>query len=187
MNLVERVKNILLNPKGEWEVIKGEEHSITDLFKQYAMILAAIPSITGFIGFSTIGYTFMANIKWLIAMYILSLVGVYVIAFIIDALAPSFGSKKNMSDSMKVVVFSYTASWIGGIFNIIPALSWISALAGIYSLVLLYMGLERVKDVPKDKMAGYFIVTLVIALVVYIISGVIVATIAFGGMAMMSV
>ncbi len=184
MNLVERAKNILLNPKGEWEVIKNEEHSISDLFTKYAMILAAIPAIAGLIGFSMTGFSFMTNIKWLIAMYISSLVGVYVIAFIIDVLAPSFGSTKNMEASLKVVVFAYTASWVGGIFNIIPALSWISAIAGIYSLVLLYMGLERVKNVPKEKMVGYFIVTLVIAIVVSIVSGVIISTIAFGGMLM---
>lgn len=187
MNLVERVKNILLNPREEWEVIKGEEHSISDLFTKYAMILAAIPAVAGFIGYSVFGFSFGVNLKWVIAMYILSLVGVYVIAFIIDVLAPSFGSVKNMDASMKVVVFAYTASWVGGIFNIIPSLSWIGGLAGIYSLVLLYMGLERVKDVPKEKMAGYFIVTIIIAIVVYFVSGVIISTIAFGGMAMMSV
>ena len=51
MNLVERAKNILLTPAKEWDVIKGENLTIVDMFTKYAMILAAIPAVAGFIGF----------------------------------------------------------------------------------------------------------------------------------------
>ena len=42
MNLVERIKNILLSPAAEWETIKKEDYMISDLFTQYAIKLAAI-------------------------------------------------------------------------------------------------------------------------------------------------
>ena len=48
MNLVERAKNILLTPAKEWDVIKGEQLTIVDMFTKYAMILAAIPAVAGF-------------------------------------------------------------------------------------------------------------------------------------------
>ena len=57
MNLVERVKKILLQPKQEWAVIKGETHTVAGLYTRYVMILAAIPAIATFIGFSIVGYT----------------------------------------------------------------------------------------------------------------------------------
>ncbi|MEJ2617639.1 MAG: YIP1 family protein, partial [Ignavibacteriaceae bacterium] len=77
-------------------------------------------------------------------------------------------------------------TWVGGIFHILPYLSILAALAGIYSLVLLYMGLKRVKTVPDDKMLGYFIVVIVVAIVLYFIIGAIVAGVAFGGIMMSS-
>jgi len=161
--IIKRVIAIITKPKEEWEVIKNENMTIADMYMKYALILAAIPAIAGFIGWVAIGRslgfgTFRIPagraLIWAILLYVLSLVGVYILAVIIDALAPSFGSKKDMNRSMKVTVFSYTAAWIGGIFNLIPALAIIGAIAGIYTLVLLYIGMKSLKEVPQDKMVG---------------------------------
>ncbi|MCX6553791.1 MAG: Yip1 family protein [Candidatus Aminicenantes bacterium] len=191
MNLVERAKNILLTPAKEWAVIKGEQLTIVDMFTKYAMILAAIPAVAGFIGYSLIGVsygfgTFRVPIGtalvWAILQYILSLAGVFVIAFIMDALAPTFGCTKNLVAAVKIVVFSYTAAWVAGILNIIPSLGILVGIASIYSLYLMYMGLQIVKDVPKDKMVGYFVVTIIAAVVVFVVIGMVVGAVAFGSM-----
>jgi hypothetical protein len=193
MNIVDRVKNILLAPAKEWEVIKGEPWTTTDLFIKYAIILAAIPAVAGLLGYSLFGLSYGfgtiklgigTSLTWAILTYILSLVGVFILGFIIDALAPSFGSTKDMVASMKVAVFSSTPAWVAGILNIFPALGILVAIASIYGLVLLYMGLERVKSVPKDKMAGYFVVVLIAAILVYVIIGLVVSGIVFSGYAL---
>jgi len=188
MNLVERAKNILITPKTEWEVIKNEQTTTADLFTKYAMILALIPVIATIIGFSLIGmsYGFGITFKWPIGSsliygiisYGLGLVAVYVVAMIVDALAPSFGSTKNMDASLKVVVYSYTASYVAGIFMILPMLSWLALLVGLYSFYLMYLGLIIVKETPQDKVVGYLIVTVIIAIVFYIVIGFIVNAIA---------
>ena len=194
MNVVERIKNILLSPAAEWETIKKEDHMISDLFTQYALKLAAIPVISGFIGFTIFGFSygfgsyrspFGPNLKWAISMYVMSIIQVYILAYIIDILAPTFGSKKHLPTSMKIVVFAYTAAWVGGIFNLIPALSILGAIASIYSFVLLYKGLQIVKEVPQNKMLGYFVAVIIASLIVYGITGTIIAKIAFGGSPMM--
>ena len=55
MNLVERAKNILISPAKEWEVIKQENLTVSQMFLNYAVILAAIPAIAGFIGYTLFG------------------------------------------------------------------------------------------------------------------------------------
>ena len=192
MNLVERVKNILLSPATEWETIKKEEYMISDLFTQYALKLAAIPAISGLIGFTLFGRAFYnpsfgSNIKWAIGTYIMSLVGIVIVAFIIDLLAPTFGSKKHLPTSMKVAVFAYTAAWVGGVFSLIPALSILGAIASIYSLVLLYKGMQIVKEVPQSKMVGYFVLVIIGAIVVSMVTGAIMASLAYGSRAMMPI
>lgn len=187
MNLVDRVKNILITPKTEWEVIKNEQTSTSDLFTKYVLILALIPVIATFIGQSLIGISLgpfgsykipVSNgLIYAVVYYILSIVGVYLVAFIIDALAPSFGSTKNMDASLKVAVYSYTAAWIAGIFSIIPILG-ILGILGLYSLYLMYLGLKIVKDTPQDKLVGYLVVVIIIAIVIYFVIGMIVAAIA---------
>lgn len=191
MNLIERVKNILLSPTTEWETIKKEDHMISDLFTQYALKLAAIPAISGLIGFTLFGGfglyrpSFGANLKWAIGTYVMAIIGVYILAYIIDVLAPTFGSKKHLPTSMKVVVFAYTAAWVGGVFSLIPALSILGAIASIYSLVLLYKGLQIVKEVPQNKMVGYIVAVIIASFIVYGVTGAIIAGIAFGGRPMM--
>jgi hypothetical protein len=94
-------------------------------------------------------------------------------ALIIDALAPNFGSQKNMVNAMKVAVYSTTPSWIAGILMIIPALSIIAGLISLYSLYLIYVGLPILMETPKDKAMGYCIVTIVVSIVVFILISVI--------------
>lgn len=193
MNLFERAKNILISPKTEWEVIKNEQSTVADLFTKYALILALIPAVAGFIGQSLIGISLgpfgsfkvpvVNGLIYAVLYYVLSLAGIYLVAFIVDALAPSFGATKDMVSSLKVVIYSYTAVWVAGIFQIIPVLA-ILGILGLYSLYLLYLGLNIVKGSPSDKVVGYTVVVVIITIVVYFIIGAIVGAIALGGIMM---
>ncbi len=189
MNLVDRAKNILMSPAVEWEVIRSESSTPAQLFSGYAVFLAAIPAVAGFIGYYLIGISLGAfgsirleigtSLTWAILTFILSLVSVYVLGWIIDALAPSFGSSRDFISSLKVAVYAYTAAWVAGIFHIIPSLSFLAGIAGIYSLVLLYMGLKQVKMASPDKLIAYFVVTIVAAMALYFIIGAIISSIVF--------
>ena len=182
MNIVQRVKDIILKPTDTWAEIKAEQVTIKELYTSYAMLLAAIPPIASFIGLSLLGFSVLAfsyriplgwGISHAVVSYVLSLVGLYVVGLIIDTLAPSFGSQKNRVNAMKVAVFSWTPSWIAGILMIIPALSPIAVLLSLYSLFLFYLGLPILMETPKDKAMGYFIVTILVSIVVFILIGVI--------------
>lgn len=179
MNIVERVKNMILQPKTEWAVIDGEPHTVKDLYTNYAMILAAIPAVAKFIGFSIVGLggvlsayriPIASGVAMMIVGYILSLASVYVLALIIDALAPSFASEKNFVQSLKLAVFSMTAAWLAGVFAILPALS-ILGLLGLYSLYLLYLGMPVLMKTPQEKLIPYFVVVLIAAIVVNVVIG----------------
>ena len=194
MNLFDRAKNILITPKTEWEVIKNEQTYVSDLFTKYVLILALIPAVAGFIGQSLVGISLgpfgsykmpvERGLLYLILYYAMTVGAVYLLAFIVDALAPSFGSQKDMIASLKVVVFSYTAAWVAGIFQIFPLLGFLGVIGGLYGLYLLYLGLKIVKETPQDKLVGYFIVIIIVTIVVYFVIGMIVTAIAFGGMMM---
>src|ERR1044072_7431152 len=145
MDLVSRVKNILLDPQNESRMIDAEQDKPVDILKNYVAIVAAIPVLCGFIGASIIGAAgyrtgIFVGLMSAIIHYILALVGVYVIAFIIDALAPTFGGRKDFNGAFKVAAYSPTAAWVAGVFALLPILSVLTIL-GLYSLYLLYVGL----------------------------------------------
>jgi|HubBroStandDraft_1064217.scaffolds.fasta_scaffold107151_2 hypothetical protein len=188
--LVARVQNILMKPTTEWDVIAGESATVQSLFMGYAAVLAAIPAIAGVIGqlaFRSVcvfGVCVHLNPIYVVVAavvrYVLSLVGVYVIGLIIDALAPSFGGEKNQLAAMKVAVYSFTASWLAGIFAVLPALG-ILGLLGLYSLYLLYLGLPKLMKAPQDKAFGYTAVAVICGIIVFVIATVVAGDIASMG------
>ncbi|MES2498753.1 MAG: Yip1 family protein [Pseudomonadota bacterium] len=184
--LVDRAKKILLTPKTEWPVIDGEPSTIGDIYRNYVLILAAIPAIAGLIGnalfgYSALGVTFRVPIvtalSSAIVTYVLSLISVYVLALIIDALAPTFGGTKNQTQAFKVAAYSNTAGWVAGILTIIPQLGPIAALLSLYGFYLLYLGLPGLMKAPKDKALGYTIVTVIAAVILFMVVGAVVAAV----------
>src|SRR5262245_51686567 len=121
MAIVQRIKSICLKPKDEWQVIATETSSTADLLKNYALPLAAIGAVAGFIGMSFVGITIPligtvrtpigSGLVGAIVRLGLSLGGVYILALIIDALAPKFGGEKNSAQALKVAVYSFTPGW----------------------------------------------------------------------------
>jgi len=175
MSLISRVQNIILKPKEEWGVIDNEPATIAGIYTSYVVILAAIGPIAILIGQQVIGMSILGvtykpamgySVGTAVLTYVLSLVSVYVSALVIDALAPSFGGTKDQVKAFKVAAYSATASWLAGIFQIIPMLAFL-AIVGLYSLYLLYLGLPRLMRVAEDKAIGYTLVVIVIQIVLY--------------------
>jgi sterol desaturase/sphingolipid hydroxylase (fatty acid hydroxylase superfamily) len=181
MSLADRVKKILLQPKQEWPVIDAEATSVGDLYRGYIVPLAAIGPAAGIIGWSVfgvrvpfVGTTYRVPLGSAIAsgivQYVLALVGVFVLALIIDALAPSFSGQKSQIQALKVAAYSSTAAWLAGVFALVPALA-ILAILGLYSLYLLYLGLPVLMKAPQEKALGYTVVVVIAGIVLFFVIG----------------
>jgi hypothetical protein len=175
--LIGRAQNILTRPKAEWPVIGLEPTpaaGISDLYKNYIAVLAAVPAVAFFVKGSVIGYgafgitvrtPIAAGVVGMVVSYALTLGLAYVMARIVDALAPSFGGQKSLPQALKTVVYAWTASWVAAIGAIVPWLGFLIALAGaVYSVYLFYLGLPHTMKCPPDRAVGYAAVSIVIAI-----------------------
>ena len=171
MNVFERAKQILLKPKEEWIVIDQENTSVKELATKYLIPLALISAVASFIGFSffTKMNSVSLGLKYGIMFFLVYVGGAFITAWIIDALATSFGSTKDFRKAMQLVVYSYTPMLVAAVVLIFPSLNWIITLAGIYSLYILYLGFKPLMKTPDDKVTIYFIVSLVVLVVVYFV------------------
>lgn len=180
MNLVERVKNILITPKTEWDVINGETETPISLLPKYVIIMALIPAIAAFIGYGLIGVSYfgikVSGMNWglsmAIQMFVQSILSYFICTYVIDALAPTFKSEKNLGKSAQLVAYATTASAVAGIFYILPALSFLLIL-GLYGIYLFYIGLPKLKKTPQDQVVVYMIVSALVIIVVGIVLGII--------------
>ena len=189
MNVVERAKAILLQPAQTWPVIDAEPASVGSIYKDWLIIMAAIPAVCGFIAFAFIGSFFfrgalVAALGVGLVSYLGALIGAFLMMLIVDALAPTFGGTKSQVAAMKLVAFSLTAGFVAGVFALVPFLGGLlRLLAGCYGIYLFYLGVPVLMKVSQEKAAGYTAAVVVIVIVVGAVIGGIFAT--FGGMGML--
>ena len=176
--LKERITKLLTNPKAEWPVIAAEQTTVEQLYQSYIAPLAAIPAVAGFIGMSIIGTTtflgtfrtpFFTGFIWMVVSFLLTLVGVYVSAFIIDKLAPTFDSTPNQLQALKLTGYSATPSFLAGVLSIIPMLGMLAIFPALYGVYLFYLGLPVLMKTPEPKVIPYMIVAAVVAVLVMFI------------------
>ncbi len=186
MNLFERVKGILLNPRDEWSIIEREPGDVAYLFMNYVAILAAIPAVCGFIGTSLIGISLpglgtvrvpiVTGLVAAVVGYLLTFAMVYIVALLADLLAPTFQGQKNFENALKLTVYSYTPAWLVGVFLLIPSLGFLTIL-GLYGLYLLWTGIPPLMKAPQEKSIVYTLAIIVCAIVIGLVVGLVQAAI----------
>lgn len=205
MSIVDRAKNIILKPADEWNVIASEPASVGGLFTGYAVILAAIPLVsailfTGLLGITAGGFGGMGGGMMALGLgaiagmavigYVLSLVVLYLMSLIVNAVSPSFNGKSDMVQSTKLMTYCSTPTWVAGLVSWIPIIGGLISLAAIaYAVYLIYLGLKPVLGVPQEKVAGFTVVIVLIYIVLsLVVSGVLVGILftTFFGSSMMA-
>ena len=171
--IITRAKGILMDPAAEWAKIATETDPPKQVFLRYALPLALISPLASLIGGQLFGLggfgislnlSLTAGLTIAVVSFVLSLVSLWVIAFVANFLSPKFGGRDDFPAAFRLIAYSWTAAWLVGIFGLIPMLG-ILGIIGLYSLYLLYKGAGPVMGVPQDKATGYTVVTIVAAIV----------------------
>jgi len=178
--LVTRAKAIILSPKLEWPVIEAESASIKSILVPYAVLLTAIGPLATLIGgqifpVRLFGVVYrpdlMAGMLHAVVGWGLGLVAVYLLALIIDALAPSFDGQQDRVQATKLAVYSMTPAWVAAILGLVPALAWLGGLLGLYSLYLFYLGLPQLMKAAPSKTMIYTVVVVIAAIILWMVVG----------------
>src|ERR1700742_1398308 len=123
--LLGRVLNILLHPHDTWDIIEDEPATIEGLYRGWVLPLAAIPAVCralallSFRGFEIFGVHYQPSLITVlgdaVASYALTLIGVYVLAQLVDHVAPRFGGERSRIQAFKLVIYAWTAVWVAGV------------------------------------------------------------------------
>jgi hypothetical protein len=182
MSIVDRAKQISLQPKAAWRVIDAEPHTPQSLFVPYMLILAAIPAVAGFIGMSVLGFggfglsmrlPIFNGLTIMVTTYVMTLVMTFAMGWLVSTLAPTFGGRSDLISGLKIAVFGSTPMLLAGVLNLIPALGVLGLLVAIYSLYVIYLGLPVLMKNPKEKTVVYLIVLIVAGIVAAVLLSVV--------------
>lgn len=186
MNLFQRVIAVATKPKEEWPVIAAETTTVGEIYSKVVVILVAIGPVCTALNSVIFGHSvpftditirpsMTSVVAGMIISYVLQLIGVFVMAFIVEKLAPTFQSEGNLVQAFKLITYSYAPFWLAGALNLIPFLGILTFIVGLYGIYLAYVGLPFVMKTPPDKAVPYLIVVIVISIVVWFVIGLITA------------
>lgn len=178
--LIARVKNLLLSPGSEWEVVDREAVEPRRLAIRYVAPLAAIPALATIVALSVVGV--QAQGEWHRApilnvllgaaiFFVMTIAAVFVFAGIIDWLGPRFGAARNYRQAFKVSAYSITAAMVAGLLAVAPALQVFALMGAAYSLYLLFIGTPKVMHPAPASAVNYSIATTLAAIVVALVVG----------------
>lgn len=184
-SLIDRVKNILTNPKSEWEVINNEPATLKGLLTSYVIPLSLLSAIATFLKFFVFSPLFgiAYALAYTVFAIIVTIVVFVIAAYVIDALAPNFKSEKDINKSAQLVAYSGTAGYVAGILSFIPVLGGLLSLAGaVYSIYLFYLGAGPLKKTPDDQKVVYIVVYVLVSWVIYMVLFSVVAGLLFSSL-----
>lgn len=172
MNITERVKNILITPKTEWEVIKAENTNLQVLFVNYVLPLSLLAAAGVFLH----GLIFpgVSGLKFFIVSAIITFVAnavsFFLSSYIIDALAGSFNSEKAINKSAQLVAYSSTPSYIASLLSFVPGIGTLISIAGmIYGIYLMYLGIGPLKKTSEEQKVAYMVVAYLVIIAIYFV------------------
>ncbi|RUM87918.1 MAG: hypothetical protein DSZ24_05020 [Thermodesulfatator sp.] len=180
MDLISRVKGIVLAPREEWLMIEREGLSLGDLYLRYALILIVASSLARALGLLFFGFPMRhlgvgfspASIGGWAFFEILVETGIlFAAAFVVQYLAPRFGGRSDFLAANKLVVFSSTPGWLGGLLGIFPPLGALGGLLGLYGLYLFYLGAPVILNIPEEKKGSFLAVCLLVFLGLFLLMG----------------
>lgn len=190
MSLISRAFGVVFTPRKEWEAITTENISISDLYRNYIVYLAAIPPFASFVsswlfGFyshATLTYvhaSFGAGLWRAIVQYALSLPAIFLIAFVLSMTAPHFDGKTDDRRALILAAYSYTPAWLAAVFGLAPGLRFLDFL-GFWGIYVFYLGASRMLGVPRDNVDVFTVVALAVTMATGALHGRIVHFIAPG-------
>src|SRR5580658_2909221 len=185
-----RVKGILLSPAAEWPIIDREDTPPATVFGTYVIPLAALAAVVNFIRRSVIGINMpfggtirspvTAGLTNAVLTCVMAVLGVALIAGIINLLAPTFGGVRDTRRALRAAAYSLTAAYVGTFLGLLPMGTLLSLLAGLYGIYTLYLGLPVMMNSKPDKAVGYTASVVVCTIVAGLILGAVVGALGLG-------
>jgi Yip1 domain len=185
-----RVKGILLSPAAEWSVIDREDTAPASVISTYVLPLAVLAAAVNFIRLSVIGINMpfggtirspvTAGLTNAVLTCVMAIVGVALIAGIINLLAPTFGGVRDTRRALRASAYSLTAAYVGTFLGLLPMGTLLGFLAGLYGIYILYLGLPLMMHSKPDKAVGYTASVVICTLVAGLILGAVFGALGMG-------
>lgn len=156
--LFSRLKGMLFAPAAEWALIATEVRPTAHLYTNYIVPLALLDALVAFIHVTSgpLHVSFSGGVITALLVFGFGLLGIFLVAVIIAAVAPFFGAVSDRRLAAAIAAYASTPIWLATVFVPFPTL-WapLQVLAVAWHTWLLYLGLRLLIKAAHDRVLGY--------------------------------
>ncbi len=155
---------IMINPRSEWEKIRGMNDSAVGYFFKYVVLAGLIAPVAWYFGSTEVGWhvggrvirlTQESAMQAVIMFYVAILGGVWFLAFMVHWMSETYEAHiSTVSKGMAIAAYTCTPLFLCGLTGFYPIL-WLDIVLGCiaagYSVYLLYLGVPIVMQIPAER------------------------------------
>ena len=167
-----RLRSLLLFPKYEWKVISLEKRPLKDDFRQFAFRWVLFGALSQFVG----SFFYVRNILDIDAyrfsfpmvqatFYIIIQTALLLLAsFVVNRLAPRFGSVRHFGSAARLVLYSSTPLLMMFILVNLNRVFFLALIPGFFSYYLFWVGLPFLLKTKEPKRLSFVLIYMIFTL-----------------------
>ncbi len=175
--MINFIIEILLHPKKCWDYIEQKSLTKIGLFLYYVIPFAIFASLMSFSRLTFIGIKpnifpvkkadFFSGLSYSVIELVLLVFAMWISIILINITIESIKSKFNTLLTYKLVVLSAIPAFLGELFILFPAVSFISIIIYGYSLYLIYCGMKKMFKFLEEKFLSMFFIVVIILIFIF--------------------
>lgn len=172
--IINRVRGVLMEPRREFVSILNENKSSGAVLSQYIIPFLALFLVATFLGSVVFGPTTFRQgsgvvLRSIFHLILVVLVTLYGSAFILNKLFSIFQIPKNGTKAFTLMAYAFTPVYIAMILSgLLPRLEALLNLIGLYSIILFWIGSERLIEMPVERRQWFVPISLIIIILLYL-------------------
>ena len=164
--LIERVKTVITDPTGCWDVVASDSRDAQTLFKVYAVPMALLGALAGTVGTVLMGLASLIGIAGLVVQFVTAVITTcaagFIAAFIATKIAAFVGGNVTLERAYSWFLHASMVGFVGSLAVVVPIIGmFVAFLASIATLYWGWMGIGKMIDVPSEKRALFYVGTIV--------------------------
>lgn len=183
---------VLYNPETEWKKVKDENYSVMDYYTRDLIWMSAIPPFALLVGTTQVGWsiglgeyvklTMASAVPIALAFYFTLLAGVGFMAWTIHWMEKTYNGNVSMARCMALTTYTASPLLLAGLAGFWPHVWFVTGIGLValaWTIYLLYTGVPRIMDIPKEQ--GFMFATSILTVGLVVLMSMLVITVLLWG------
>ena len=183
--LIERVKTVVTDPSGCWDIVSADSRGAKDLFKEFAVPMAVLGGLATLLGSFVSGVASVLGIGLVLVQFVSGVITAcasgFIMAFVATKVASWSGCSVSLDRAYSWLLHASMIGFVGGLASVIPVVGFVLGFLGsIGTLYWGWKGIGPMVSIPAEKRILFFVGTIFLSIVALVVFSLLLGSILVG-------